>query len=365
MPVELAVWRIDSEVKRMSFIPLNLEERLQDILVKDISVADPNLMIIGREVPTSSDKRIDILAINRDGCLVVLELKRDRTPREIIAQILDYGSWVRNLKDDDIAKIFESYQKNHLSGKSISIDKAFCSRFNVSEMPDELNETHELVIVASELDPSTERIVSYLSEYHEVNINAVFFRVFQDDGREYLSRAWFREPNSAEILDTDPKLIGDWNGEYYASYGADDVRSWEEAVKYGFISAGWGAWYTNTLSLLQPGDRIWVNIPGKGYVGVGEVTEERKPIDDFMVKDGNGKAVPLASLSAKAAKYPKAKDDPEKAEYLVRVKWLKTVHEGQAIKERGFFGNQNTVARPKTPKWEHTIERLKIGFGIQ
>ena len=47
------------------------------------------------------------------------------------------------------------------------------------------------------------------------------------------------------------------------------------------------------------------------------------------------------------------------AEYLVRVRWLKTVAENTAIKENGLFGNQNTVARPKDKRWNHTVERLK------
>lgn len=33
--------------------------------------------------------------------------------------------------------------------------------------------------------------------------------------------------------------------------------------------------------------------------------------------------------------------------------------------EVGFFGNQNTVARPKTHKWNHTIEQLKQRFGVE
>ena len=36
----------------------------------------------------------------------------------------------------------------------------------------------------------------------------------------------------------------------------------------------------------------------------------------------------------------------------------------EAVSEVGFFGNQNTVARPKTHKWNHTIEQLKQRFGI-
>ena len=43
---------------------------------------------------------------------------------------------------------------------------------------------------------------------------------------------------------------------------------------------------------------------------------------------------------------------------------MKTVAENQAIKEKGFFGNQNTVARPIAEKWKHTVERLKARFGV-
>lgn len=37
---------------------------------------------------------------------------------------------------------------------------------------------------------------------------------------------------------------------------------------------------------------------------------------------------------------------------------------GQAVSERGFFGNQNTVARPTTAKWNYTIQVLKDRFEI-
>jgi len=52
-----------------------------------------------------------------------------------------------------------------------------------------------------------------------------------------------------------------WNGEFYASFGESATRSWADAVQYGFICAGGGPWYTKTLQLLGPGDRVWVKIP--------------------------------------------------------------------------------------------------------
>lgn len=55
---------------------------------------------------------------------------------------------------------------------------------------------------------------------------------------------------------------------------------------------------------------------------------------------------------------------PERAEYLAPVRWIKTVPMEQAISETGFFGNQNVVARPRDPKWEHTVQRLRKRFGV-
>jgi len=51
-------------------------------------------------------------------------------------------------------------------------------------------------------------------------------------------------------------------------------------------------------------------------------------------------------LPVKAAGMKRAAEDPEKAECLVRVEWIKTVSADKAIKEKGFFGNQNTVGKP-------------------
>jgi len=82
-----------------------------------------------------------------------------------------------------------------------------------------------------------------------------------------------------------------------------------------------------------------------------------------MVKQ-YGTEAPLTNLEVGAPNMFDTKDDPDNAEYLAGVKWIKTVPVAEAIKEKGFFGNQNTVATPTSPKWQHTVERLKKRFGI-
>jgi hypothetical protein len=365
MPVEMGIWKIGVKPVRLVFSPMNAEERLEDILASDIAILDPDLLLIGRQVPTAYGKFIDLLAIDREGNLVVIELKRDKTPREVVAQVLDYGSWVAKLQDAEIAAIFEDFIKQHAkSAPDMSLDAAFCKKFNVNAMPQALNESHELLIVATKLDDSTERIIAYLTDYG-VAINAAFFHFFKEGDGEFLTRAWLIQPEAAEekVKETREKIP--WNGEFYVSFGhSDKGRHWEDARKYGFISAGGGEWYSRTLGILEPGGRIWVNVPQTGYVGVGVVEQGPVLPKDFMVEDKPGHQVPITSLPIRG-NLVRPLDNPENTdEYLVRVRWIKTVPLSEALSEKGFFGNQNSAARPRAKNWIYTIERLKIRFGI-
>jgi len=72
--------------------PLDSEQRLEDMIAEDPRMSGTDLLIIGRQVPTGFGGFIDLLALDAEGRVHVLELKRDRTPRDVVAQALDYGS---------------------------------------------------------------------------------------------------------------------------------------------------------------------------------------------------------------------------------------------------------------------------------
>jgi hypothetical protein len=362
MPIEVGIWRLGEPAERIPFAPMPSEGQLEDIIAGDISILNPALLLIGRQVLTSYGKVIDILAMDADGKLVVVELKRDRTPRDVVAQLLDYGSWVRHLGDEEIAAIFDAYLRKYVVGDaSTSLDEAFCKRFGVKQMPETLNDGHELIVVSSELDESTERIVNYLADEYGAAINAVFFRFFRDGANEYLSRVWLIDPGDAEIKVVERRGEEPWNGEFYVSFGEGERRRWSDAMKHGYFAAGGGAWYSNTLHQLEPGDRIWVNVPGRGYVGVGKVLAKAKPITEFTLPDAEGHERPIKEIIADTPALDRPLDE---LEYYVRVEWLKTVSLDKAIKEKGLFGNQNSVAKPKARNWPHTIERLKLRLGV-
>jgi hypothetical protein len=357
---------------RLSTSSLTSENELEDMICNDIGILNDSWLAIGRQVPTEHAGSIDILAINESGNLIVVELKKNRTPRDVVSQAIDYASWVKTI---DLAKVASIYKdsKNKLKSKSESLDQALSQKFNRQFTEEEINGSyHQIVIVASALDPSTERIVKYLNDY-EIPINTLFFNVFKDGENRYISRSWFIDPVETQEhanLPSDSSKRVSWNNEYYVSFGHEMGRHWEDARKYGFISAGGKPWYSQTLNQLSEGDRVWVNIPRTGYVGVGIVEEPAVIAQDFKVQTEKG-MIPIIdaplSLDEKDKKgyLIKYASNEEQAEYFVRVKWIRSYPIEQAVKQMGFFGNQNSVCKPKVPAWIFTVDTLKKKWGIE
>ena len=78
------------------------------------------------------------------------------------------------------------------------LEEAFKRKFG-TEIPEILNEHHKMLVVASEIDGSSERIIKYLSDSYGVGINAITFQYFQnEEGREFLARVFLIEPSEAE-----------------------------------------------------------------------------------------------------------------------------------------------------------------------
>lgn len=95
---------------------LDNEDRFEEWIANDVSLLglDLDILIIGRQIKTPSG-RIDLLAIDEQGDIVILELKRDRTPREVVAQGLDYASWVAAQEPPQIEEIAHKYLEQPLS----------------------------------------------------------------------------------------------------------------------------------------------------------------------------------------------------------------------------------------------------------
>ena len=121
-----------------------------------------------------------------------------------------------------------------------------------------------------------------------------------------------------------------------------------------------GKWYTQTLNLLFPGARVFVNIPGTGYVGVGKVQGKSVPVTAFRVRH-NGRKVPVLEAPLKVPNLAENARDPEKHESFVPVEWIKTLPREQACWGKGLFAVQHTACRLRN---QFTLQRLIKRFGL-
>lgn len=360
MPVEIGMWRIDDgRPRRLGTSVLPSEATLESFLEEDPSLLGERLLVIGRQVRTPHGKYIDLLAMDAEGNLHVLELKRDRTPRDVVAQSLDYGSWIASLDRDSVIDLANRHLPDPFEG-------AFEEVFGNSP-PDELNGALQLTIVATELDASSERIVTYLREFG-VPINAVFFSYLEDEDRRYLARTWLASDDEGGSSSSTGRIWkgkrAEWNGQdWFVSFGDDGSgRSWDDGRKYGFVSAGGGAWYSRSLKGLPVGARVNVHIPGRGYVAVGTTLAEAKQFGDALVKvDGQWARLSDQGLIGTYQHDSEGAAAVESDEFVVPVRWEVAVPVADAYWEKGMFANQNSACKLRQ---EFTLERLAERFAL-
>ncbi len=251
MPTAMKIWQIDAE--RPIPVPqqkLDLEARLEEWIKQDISLISGELLVIGQQIETAYGGFIDLLAIDPVGNLVILELKRDKTPRDIVAQALDYASWVQDLGHESITNIANHF----LKGKTL--EQAFREKFQ-ADLPEVLNERHRMYIVASSLDLATERIVTYLSETHDVDINVATFAYFKTDQGELLGRSLLLDETAVQ-------------GRAESKSKRKPPRSWEELRDLAGQS-GVEDLYDKAIADLRPlvdgMNRTRTNVAYVGYMG--------------------------------------------------------------------------------------------------
>jgi hypothetical protein len=325
------------------------EDMLETWISKDPNLLGLNVVVIGCQVVTDFGGRIDILAIDRDGNLTIVELKRDRSPREVVAQILDYASWVRTLNSKDIHTIASAYL-----GKTL--DAVFTAAFGIS-VPDTLNTAHNMVIIASELDASSKRIVEYLSEVHDLSINTLFFCTFEQDGKLLMGADWLMDQQEVVTRSvSNKKAKTPWSGYWYVNTDDCKERSWDDCRRFGFFAAGGGRTYSDQLQRLDVGDQVFAYQKKAGYVGYGVVTQKVRPAREFVV---NGKL--LSECVQYSPDLLHHADDPDMQEYVIGVDWKRTFSVPEAKKFLGMFANQNIVCKLSDPE---TLEFLKPAFGV-
>lgn len=167
---------------------LEMEKHLEGWLENSPwAIAQEPLLIIGRQTAAITDECgtifPDLLGIDKEGNLVIIELKKGRTPREVIAQLLEYAAWANDLSDEKIHEIAASYSMSIDTDKDV--EALFLETFEIDDIPP-LNQRLRLFVAAEEISPSVAKVCRFLRQVHGVDVNCIQFNIFQTESGEIL-----------------------------------------------------------------------------------------------------------------------------------------------------------------------------------
>lgn len=149
----------------------------------DAILEDGQILIIGRQVRTDLGGLIDLLGVDRSGHVVVVELKRDRTPRDVVAQALEYASFAQRLDADALERLLRVYEND----ESLNLVNHHREYFENDEAV-AFNKDQRIVIIGQRITSEIRQTASFLGS-KGISVVCIEFNLFQaEDGDCLLSQ---------------------------------------------------------------------------------------------------------------------------------------------------------------------------------
>ncbi|HOD71872.1 MAG TPA: hypothetical protein PKO27_12640 [Deltaproteobacteria bacterium] len=182
----MALWKITdkgpAKVKETKFKQEKLlEEHLEDWIASDPSMLGEPLLLFGRQViiPDTKD-RLDLLAVDSNGSITVIELKRGQLKDPVDIQSLRYASYVSKWHFQD----FENVARNYF-GKIGDAEfnfndmfESFCAESGVDAIPD-INTEQRIIIVGSSVREKLGSVALWLRE-HSIDIKLIEVQAYKE-----------------------------------------------------------------------------------------------------------------------------------------------------------------------------------------
>lgn len=156
------------ESKTFSELGYREREHLQEWIAKNPSCFGEELLIIQKEFDGFADtsERLDLLALDKQGNIVIIENKLDDSGKDVTWQSLKYASYCSSLSKSDIISIFQTYLDRYDSGKRA--DQQISDFFDGSELAEiTLNQSlsQRIILVAAKFRKEVTSTVLWLMNF--------------------------------------------------------------------------------------------------------------------------------------------------------------------------------------------------------
>ena len=187
MAFEIKTWEIiQGELNEVntSLTENNRKERedLEKWIKTNSKILGDDILVFGEQVWTKSGP-LDFIGVDNTGNLVIVELKREKLARDVLAQAIDYASDVANWDIDKLNEICLGFSGN-------TLDDHIVEKFENVDLKDlMINKAQRLLLVGFSIDEALSRMVEWLSSTYDLGINAIILNyAVTSSGNELLSR---------------------------------------------------------------------------------------------------------------------------------------------------------------------------------
>jgi hypothetical protein len=186
--IKVRLFRINDEkleeYQEESFGDEHIEKQLESWLENSPNTkwAGEKFLIINKGLTTNLSTFLDLLGIDREGNTAIIELKRGRTPREMLAQALEYASFVERLSYDQLDEALKKYTLDDVTTLS-DAHKAF---FGLEEGEAvSFNKDQRIVLVGQTLSQTIRQTSEFL-RHKGLNVAYIEFKYFKTMNKEQL-----------------------------------------------------------------------------------------------------------------------------------------------------------------------------------
>ncbi len=256
-------------LEKKSFSGLGFRERehLQEWIAKQPDVLGEDLLIIQKEFSGFSDtqERLDLLALDKQGALVIIENKLDDTGRDVTWQALKYASYCSGLSKSNIANIYQNYLDKMQPGAKA--EDLLCEFFGNQDFADiTLNKgvTQRIILIAANFRKEVTSTVLWLLNFK------VRLQCFRATPYAMGEELFLNVEQIIPTQDTEEYMIG------MAEKAQDDIEDQVEQKQrhlvrrefWSQIIDAMNASSSNLYQNISPGVYSWIGA-GSGVGGIG------------------------------------------------------------------------------------------------
>ena len=265
-------------LEKCSALSLNLTEKdLENWMARHqvLLFGGEEVLVIGQSVQGRS--MADILALDAEGNLVIVEIKRDWSDRKTVGQLLEYAADMSGRQYEYLERLNRAYWDSHHRDQRY---ESLLKRFR--ELSDDPNagkgqipkqpKGHRVCIVAPGSDDGLRRIIDWLKEYG-VPISFIPFALYADtdhaEGDIFLEIEQLPRVQRAVDGGAD-RWQGDWffNTNETHAPGAYTIMFEQSVIAiYGYENG------PDNLDGTEPGQRVFAYVNQHGILACGRVVD--------------------------------------------------------------------------------------------